>query len=289
MVRRPSPAKWRRTPPGDPPGAHSAGPRPTAPRPRCPPVSFGCGSAPTTARRPGHPTTSPTSSPAPARPPTSTDRTPPCGRPRRPRRPSTHSAARLRDEAAKSAALAEALDDRARQLTEADEVRAAWYAHTAETRAAAERAAAELATRQADRPAEPPPVTAKEWLAAHDAEARAEDPHRPITDDHDLTDTADQRARDQRDARADGTVAGVGRTASARHPRGGRRGGRRREACRPTTALQTPYAYPLPTRPPSPYAGRSARCTNSSSAKPPTPATPRTRPATRPHAGTLSS
>jgi hypothetical protein len=112
------------------------------------------------------------------------------------------SAARLRDEAAKSTSLAEALDERARQLTEADEVRAAWYAHTAETRSSAERAAAELTARQADGPAEPPPVTAKEWLAAHEAEARAEDPHRTITDDHDLADTADQRARDQRDAGA---------------------------------------------------------------------------------------
>ena len=112
------------------------------------------------------------------------------------------SAARLRDDADKSSALAEALEDRASQLTEADEVRAAWYAHTAETRAAAERAAAELTTRQAGRDAEPPPVTAKEWLAAHEAEARAEDPHRRITDDHDLADTADQRARDQGDAGA---------------------------------------------------------------------------------------
>ena len=88
------------------------------------------------------------------------------------------TAARLRDEAAKSAALAKALDDRAAQLAEADEARAAWYAHTAETRAAAERAAAELTARQADQPAEPPPVTAEEWLAAHDAEAKAEDPYR---------------------------------------------------------------------------------------------------------------
>lgn len=117
------------------------------------------------------------------------------------------SAARFRDDAVKSAALAEALEDRARQLTEADEVRAAWYAHTAETRAAAERAAAELTTRQAGRDAEPPPVTAKEWLAAHDAEARAEDAHRPITDDHDLADAADQRARDQRDAGAEESPA----------------------------------------------------------------------------------
>ena len=88
-------------------------------------------------------------------------------------------------------------------MTEVDEVRAAWYAHTAETRAAAERAAAELTTRQVDRIDEPPPVTAQEWLSAHDAEARAEDPHRPITDNHDLADTADQRARDQRDVAAE--------------------------------------------------------------------------------------
>ena len=120
--------------------------------------------------------------------------------PRRPQLPSTPTASRLREDAAEAAALAEALDERARQLAEADEVRAAWYAHTAETRAAAERAAAELAARQADRAAEPPPVTAKEWLAAHDAEARAEDPYRPITDEHDLAETADQRARDQREA-----------------------------------------------------------------------------------------
>jgi hypothetical protein len=112
-------------------------------------------------------------------------------------------AARLRDDAAKSTALADALEDRARQLAEADQVRAAWYAHTAETRAAAERAAAELTARRVDRLDEPPPVTAREWLAAHDAEARIEDPHRPIISDHDFTDTLDQRARDQRDARAD--------------------------------------------------------------------------------------
>ena len=111
-------------------------------------------------------------------------------------------AARIRDEAANSAFLADALEDRARQLTEADEARAVWYAHTAETRAAAERAAAELTVRQADGPAEPPLVTAREWLAAHDAEARTEDRHRLITDDHDLADAADQRARDQRGAAA---------------------------------------------------------------------------------------
>jgi hypothetical protein len=109
------------------------------------------------------------------------------------------AAARIGDEAAKSAALARALDDRAAQLAEADEARAAWYAHTAETRAAAERAAAELAARQADQPPEPPPVTAEEWLAAHDAEVKAEDPYRKITEDHGLAEVGDQRTKDQRE------------------------------------------------------------------------------------------
>jgi hypothetical protein len=110
------------------------------------------------------------------------------------------AAARLRDEAAKSAALAKTLDNRVAQLADVDEVRAAWYAHTAETRAAAERAAAELTARQADQRPEPPPVTAREWLEAHDAAARAEDRYRPITDDQDLTDVDQQRTRDQREA-----------------------------------------------------------------------------------------
>ena len=110
------------------------------------------------------------------------------------------TATRLRDEAGKSAALAKTLDDRAAQLAEADETRAAWYAHTAETRAAAERAAAELTARQADQHPEPPPVTAEEWLAAQDAAARAEDPYRSISDDHDLADVAEERTRDQREA-----------------------------------------------------------------------------------------
>jgi hypothetical protein len=79
------------------------------------------------------------------------------------------AATRLADEAGKSTALARALEDRAVQLADADEARAAWYAHTAATRAAAERAAAEraaaeLAARQAAQPPEPPPVTPRNGL-----------------------------------------------------------------------------------------------------------------------------
>ena len=145
------------------------------------------------------------------------------------------STARLLEDAAKSAALADALEKRARQLTEADQARAAWYAHTAETRAAAERAAAELSTRQVDRLDEPPPVTAQGWLAAHEAEVRIEDPYRPITDDSDLTDAAHQRARDQRDARADEPVAGAAEAASREI---------RQEAAKEPTAKQSPADDP---------------------------------------------
>ena len=75
------------------------------------------------------------------------------------------------------------------------------------TRAAAERAAAELAARQAAQPAEPPPVTAEEWLAAHEAEAKAEDPYRKISEDHDLAEVADQRTTDQREGSHDKALA----------------------------------------------------------------------------------
>ena len=111
----------------------------------------------------------------------------------------TDKTSQLSGNAAEAAALAQALDQRAHELAEADEVRSAWYAHTAQTRAAAERAAAELAARRANDATEPRPVTAEEWLAAHNAEARVEDPYRPVTDEHDLSDTAEQRARDQRE------------------------------------------------------------------------------------------
>ncbi len=103
-------------------------------------------------------------------------------------------------EADEAAALADALDARADDLEQADDARAQWYAHSAETRAAADRARAELSAREAagagptdDQPAH----TAEEWLAAHDAAVRAEDPHRDITADHDLADIAEARKGDQ--------------------------------------------------------------------------------------------
>ncbi len=105
-------------------------------------------------------------------------------------------------EAEDATALAAALDARAGELEQADEARAHWYAHTAETRAAADRARAELSIRAAgpgpsdDQPA----LTAEEWLTAHDAAVRAEDPHREITTEHDLADVTAARERDQRTA-----------------------------------------------------------------------------------------
>jgi hypothetical protein len=113
-------------------------------------------------------------------------------------------AQRLR-EAEEAEALAAALDARAAELAAADEARAQWYAHTAETRAVADRARAELTARSAAGAlgADEPAVTAKEWLQASEAAARAEDPHREITAEHELSDLETERDRDRRAARAD--------------------------------------------------------------------------------------
>ena len=59
--------------------------------------------------------------------------------------------AQLEREAAYADALARVLDGRAAQLAEADDARARWYVHTAATRAAADRAQLELASRRAAR------------------------------------------------------------------------------------------------------------------------------------------
>jgi conjugative relaxase-like TrwC/TraI family protein len=107
---------------------------------------------------------------------------------------------RLANEAADAAALANTLDQRAEQLTGADEVRGRWYAHTAGTRASAERAQAELAARRAERPIEDQHLTAADWRTVHDADTHAADRDRQITGEHELTDIAAQRDTDQRAA-----------------------------------------------------------------------------------------
>jgi conjugative relaxase-like TrwC/TraI family protein len=79
--------------------------------------------------------------------------------------------ARLAQEAADAAALADVLDSRAARLHQVDEARARWYAHTAATRAGADRAELELAARRAADDQSNESTTAKRRLA--DADERA--------------------------------------------------------------------------------------------------------------------
>ena len=67
---------------------------------------------------------------------------------------------------AEARALADQLDQRIRDLAEADAVRTRWYLHTAETRAAADRARVELVDRGIDPDQPADEVTTQEWLAA---------------------------------------------------------------------------------------------------------------------------
>jgi AAA domain len=118
----------------------------------------------------------------------------------------------LEQQAADAAALAAALDARAAELEAADAARAQWLAHTAETRAAADRAGLELSARQAGDGRIDEPVTAEEWLAEHAAAQQADDPHRPIRDDADLADIITQRETDTRSVAAAEVVAGAAET-----------------------------------------------------------------------------
>jgi conjugative relaxase-like TrwC/TraI family protein len=106
--------------------------------------------------------------------------------------------AQLHREATESAALADVLDRQAAQLDKADDIRAQWYAHTANTRAGEQRARHELAARSVDPDTDQRDTTAEQWLEAHRAEQAVEDQHRQITDDHDLTDLAEARDTDHR-------------------------------------------------------------------------------------------
>ena len=96
-------------------------------------------------------------------------------------------AARLNEVADATEALGSTLAGRTSELTELDDARSHWLAHTAGTRAAAERAKAELASRHADDVALEPEVTAEEWLAAHRGAVADEEAHREVTD-ADVTD-----------------------------------------------------------------------------------------------------
>ncbi|MCE3552838.1 relaxase domain-containing protein [Pseudonocardia sp. RS11V-5] len=99
-----------------------------------------------------------------------------------------------------AAALADVLDRRAEELQQVDDARARWLAHTAATRAAGERAQAELALRHAGEEPEPA-VTAEEWLAAHRADQAVEDRHREITEEYELDAEPRERVRPDTDIR----------------------------------------------------------------------------------------
>ena len=113
----------------------------------------------------------------------------------------------LRAHADQAQQRAAELAERVAGLETADHARAAWYAATAATRDAAERARAELAARGIDLDAPDEQITADEWLAAHRADQAAEDQHREITDEAQLHDPADEVDRaavlDNLDAAAD--------------------------------------------------------------------------------------
>jgi conjugative relaxase-like TrwC/TraI family protein len=96
----------------------------------------------------------------------------------------------LRAAAEEARRRADELDQQGALLDVADTARADWYAHTAVTRDAAERARVELAARDVDLDAEEDQTTAAEWLAAHEQAMREEDPHRHVSDESELIDAA---------------------------------------------------------------------------------------------------
>jgi len=122
------------------------------------------------------------------------------------------TAEQLRADAAAAAAQAVELAERVAQLEDADTARGAWYANTAATRDAAHRARGALAARGVNLDADDERVTAAEWLAAHRAEQAAEDPHRKINYESQLTDP------DERHAAADTAAPGVDLAAGRAEP-----------------------------------------------------------------------
>ncbi|NYD39861.1 MobF family relaxase [Actinomycetospora corticicola] len=105
-------------------------------------------------------------------------------------------------EAEEARSLAETLRARAEELSELDDARSQWLAHTSGTRAAADRAKAELAARHADDVDPEPAVTAAEWLAAH-RESVAEDEKDKVVTDEDVTDRPDELASETSDDKPD--------------------------------------------------------------------------------------
>jgi hypothetical protein len=101
--------------------------------------------------------------------------------------------AQLQREAAEARALADVLDRQAKKLEKADEIRARWYAHTAETRAAEQRARIELAARGVDPDTAEDITTAEQRLADQRQGLAEDDRHRQVTGEHELSDVIAHR------------------------------------------------------------------------------------------------
>jgi AAA domain-containing protein/TrwC relaxase len=97
-------------------------------------------------------------------------------------------------------ALAATLDEQAGVLDEADLARGAWYAHTAATRDAADRAQAELSARELDDDQVDDRATADEWIEAHAAAVEAEDAYREVHDEHEFAEGEAQRGQERQEA-----------------------------------------------------------------------------------------
>lgn len=106
--------------------------------------------------------------------------------------------ARLEAEAAEAQARAGELAEQAKQLADADTVRAQWYAHTANTRAADQRARLELSRRGVDLDDPSGRVTARELLEAQSLGVEVDDLRREVTAEHDLAEVAAARDEDAR-------------------------------------------------------------------------------------------
>ena len=132
------------------------------------------------------------------------------------------------------------------QLQQLDDARARWLAHTAGTRAAAERAEAVLAERHADDAEPEPVVTAEEWLAAHRAADAEDERHREITEADLAAATGDDATRsDARRATAATSRrrSKPARPTSARSPRPSRaRSPRTSCGCPPRRRDRRPHA-----------------------------------------------
>ncbi len=106
--------------------------------------------------------------------------------------------AQLEREAAEARALSDLLNQQAKKLERVDEIRALWYAHTAQTRAAEQRARIELAARGINPDTAEDTTTAEQFLDDQRTGVAEDDGHRQVTGEHELREVADQREAELR-------------------------------------------------------------------------------------------